>query len=191
MGKLVLNYNNAPNQKNMRNIILIVSAIIASFIFGYSFRTIAVEINEDKETFRKVTGIGGIFFKCENPKLMKEWYQKNLGIKTNQYGAVFEWRQGVDTLKKGFTQWSPFTHTTKYFEPSTKDYMINYRVENIENLVNELKKDSVQVVDEIETYDYGKFVHILDIEGNKIELWEPNDSIYEKMGIEMGLHTTK
>ena len=122
---------------------------------------------------------------------MREWYKIHLGFNTNQYGTVFEWRQADDSTKKGFTQWSPFKETTKYFEPSTKDFMINYRVENLEQLVLELKKESITIVDTIETYDYGKFVHILDVEGNKIELWEPNDLAYEQMGIQMGSKTTK
>jgi len=125
---------------------------------------------------KKVTGIGGIFFKCKDPNKMKEWYQKHLGLNTNQYGAVFEWREGEDSTKKGVTTWSPFAETTKYFEPSTKDFMINYRVENLVELVEELKKEGVVIVDKIEAYDYGKFVHIIDVEGNKVELWEPTDS---------------
>ena len=80
-----------------------------------------------------------------------------------------------DSTKKGLTQWNPFPENTKYFEPSAKDFMINYRVENLEALVEELKKENVTIVDKIESYDYGKFVHILDIEGNKIQLWEPKD----------------
>jgi predicted enzyme related to lactoylglutathione lyase len=140
---------------------------------------------------KKVTGIGGIFFKCKDPDKMKEWYQTHLGLSTNQYGAVFEWHQGADNTKKGFTNWSPFDETTKYFEPSAKDYMINYRVENLEALVEELKKNGVTILDTIETYDYGKFVHILDAEGNKVELWEPNDREYEKLGEQLGSKTTK
>ncbi len=130
---------------------------------------------------KKVTGIGGIFFKCKDPEKMKEWYNKNLGLQTDAYGSSFEWRLGDDPTKKGFTQWSPFPENTKYIEPSVKDFMINYRVENIEALVEEFKKDGVTILDEIETYDYGKFVHILDIEGNKIELWEPVDTEYDKI----------
>jgi len=122
---------------------------------------------------------------------MREWYQKHLGLNTNQYGAVFEWRQGADSTRKGFTQWSPFGEKTKYFEPSTKDFMINYRVENLEALVDELKKEDVAIVDKIETVEYGKFVHIIDVEGNKVELWEPNDIAYEKLGKQMGSKTTK
>ncbi len=130
---------------------------------------------------RKVTGIGGIFFKCKNPEKMKEWYSKNLGLQTDEYGTSFEWRQSDTPNKKGFTAWNTFPESTTYLEPSAKDFMINYRVENIEVLVDELKKDGVTVVDEIESFEYGKFVHILDMEGNKIELWEPNDIEYDKI----------
>jgi predicted enzyme related to lactoylglutathione lyase len=140
---------------------------------------------------KKVTGIGGIFFKCQDPDKMKEWYSKNLGFATNPYGAVFEWHQGADPQKKGFTNWSPFKQTTQYFDPSTKDFMINYRVENLEALVTELRQNGVVILDEIETYDYGKFVHILDAEGNKIELWEPNDEEYERLGKDLGAETIK
>lgn len=122
---------------------------------------------------------------------MREWYQTHLGLNTNQYGAVFEWYQGADSAKKGFTTWSPFAETTNYFEPSTKEFMINYRVDNLELLVEQLKKEGVTIVDEIEKVDYGKFVHIVDVEGNKIELWEPNDIEYEKLGEQMGSKTTK
>ena len=122
---------------------------------------------------------------------MRDWYQTHLGLNTNQYGAVFEWRQGADTTKKGFTQWSPFGEKTKYFEPSTKDFMINYRVEDLTALVAQLKAEGVTITDSIETFDYGKFVHILDIEGNKIELWEPDDLVYEKLGEQIGAKTTK
>jgi predicted enzyme related to lactoylglutathione lyase len=124
---------------------------------------------------KKVTGIGGIFFKCKDPNTIKEWYKTHLGFNTDEYGTNFEWRQDEDHTKKGSTQWSPFAETTKYFEPSTKDFMINYRVENLEALVAQLKNEGVTILDQIESYDYGKFVHIVDVEGNKIELWEPVD----------------
>jgi predicted enzyme related to lactoylglutathione lyase len=124
---------------------------------------------------KRVTGIGGIFFKCKDPEKMKEWYKTHLGLKTDAYGANFEWREAADETKKGSTQWSPFPETTRYFEPSTKDFMLNYRVENLDLLVAELKNEGVTITDEIESFDYGKFVHILDPEGNKVELWEPKD----------------
>lgn len=162
--------------------------LILAFSLGYSFKTYT---SDKQNTVRKVTGIGGIFFKCKNPKLLREWYKNNLGINTNQYGAVFEWRLAIDSTKNGYTQWSPFGEKTTYFEPSTKDFMINYRVENLSRLVEQLKKDGVTITDEIETVEYGKFVHILDLEGNKVELWEPNDEVYEKLGKKMGSVTTK
>ena len=124
---------------------------------------------------KKVTGIGGIFFKCKDPNKMKAWYKMHLGMDTNDYGATFEWVDATDSSKKGSTTWSPFAETTTYLAPSSKDFMINYRVENLVELVDELKKNGVTVVDEIATYDYGKFAHILDEEGNKIELWEPTE----------------
>ncbi len=122
---------------------------------------------------KKVTGIGGVFFKCEDTKKVKDWYAKNLGIVAGDHGAGFEWREKDDPEQMGYTAWSTFPANTKYFDPSKKDFMINYRVANLEALAEELKKEGVTFVDEIATYDYGKFVHILDPEGNVLELWEP------------------
>ena len=130
---------------------------------------------------KKVTGIGGIFFKTKDPEKMKDWYNKNLGLVTNEYGSVFEFRSSHEPKKKGYAVWSPFSEDTDYFKPSEKEFMINYRVENIEKLVDELRSSGVTIVDEIETYEYGKFVHILDPENNKIELWEPVDESFTKM----------
>lgn len=121
---------------------------------------------------KRVIGIGGIFFKCKDPEKLNAWYKTHLGLDTNPYGTKVEWHQGADAAK-GYTLWSPFSDKTKYFEPSTKDFMINFRVENLEALVEELKKEGVTILDAIEASEYGKFVHILDIEDNKIELWEP------------------
>jgi predicted enzyme related to lactoylglutathione lyase len=125
---------------------------------------------------KRVTGIGGIFFKCEEPDKLKNWYKEHLGLDTHAYGASFEWRDAADSSKKGTTEWSPFAETTTYFAPSTKGFMINYRVENLVALVALLKAEGVTILDEIATYEYGKFVHIIDLEGNKIELWEPIDA---------------
>lgn len=130
---------------------------------------------------KKVTGIGGIFFKAEDPAKMKDWYSKNLGLLTNEYGSLFEFRDSDNPDSKGYLQWSPFDAKTKYFEPSKKEFMINYRVENLEGMVEDFKKNGVTVLDEIETYEYGKFVHIIDPEGNKIELWEPIDKVFTDM----------
>jgi Lactoylglutathione lyase and related lyases len=153
----------------------IILAIATSFGFGFAVNSIINKPTKTQITMKRVTGIGGIFFKCKDPDKMKQWYKTHLGFDMDAYGAKFEWHQGADSAKKGYTLWSPFPDNTKYFEPSTRDFMINYRVENLTALVAVLKEEGVTVLDEIETYDYGKFVHILDMEGNKIELWEPND----------------
>lgn len=123
---------------------------------------------------KKVTGIGGIFFKCADPAKMKEWYANHLGLPVAEWGTKFVSRNIDNPEKTEATAWSPFKQDTKYFEPSEKDFMINYRVENIEGLVEELKGAGVTVVDEVTVYEgFGKFVHILDPEGNKVELWQP------------------
>ena len=162
--------------------LLLLTAIVLSFGFGMAVNSFIREPSVKKNTMKKVTGIGGIFFKCKNPSEMKQWYKDHLGLETNEYGASFEWKEVADTSREGITQWSPFTEKTTYFEPSVKDFMINYRVDNLENLVAELRKEGVTIVDEMETYDYGKFIHIMDIEGNKIELWEPLDHKNDKSG---------
>ncbi|AAN50510.1 VOC family protein [Leptospira interrogans] len=125
------------------------------------------------DTTPKVTGIGGIFFFSDNPQETKEWYAKNLGLETNEWGSTFESRDVNKPDEINYLQWSLFKKGSEYFSPSKKDFMINYRVQNIEGLVDKLKQNGVTILDSITSYDYGKFVHIMDAEGNKIELWEP------------------
>jgi predicted enzyme related to lactoylglutathione lyase len=163
--------------------------ILISSTFGFTLNELMHQSTKSKQT-KKVTGIGGIFFKCKDPKALRQWYEANLGLNTNQYGAVFEFYRGGDSTQKGFLQWSPFKETTTYFGPSSKEFMINYRVADLEYLLTEFKKNGVEVLDSIEVFEYGKFLHIMDLEGNKIELWEPNDVAFEKMGLDMGLKTT-
>ena len=122
---------------------------------------------------KKVTGIGGIFFKSKDKTTLNEWYKKNLGLDAGEYGANIEWEQPGEKIKKGSTVWNPFKDTTEYFKPSEKDFMINYRVEDLEALHKELQAAGVTIVGELQSYSYGKFLHIMDPEGNKIELWEP------------------
>jgi predicted enzyme related to lactoylglutathione lyase len=130
---------------------------------------------------KRVTAIGGIFFKCQNPEAQQQWYAQHLGINMDKYGTSFEWRHSDEKEKKGFSVWSPFPNDTDYFGNPAQQYMVNYRVENLEQLVVEFKKEGVTIVDEIEAFEYGKFVHILDGEGNQVELWEANDEEYAKM----------
>ena len=134
------------------------------------------------DTIPKVTGIGGIFFRSKNPKETREWYGKNLGLAINDFGSPFEFRNANRPEEINYLNWNPFDEGTDYFAPSEKEFMINYRVQNIEGLVKKLKENGVTIVDKIEEFEYGKFVHIMDLEGNKIELWEPIDSILTKMG---------
>ena len=129
--------------------------------------------NNQTDNTPKVTGIGGIFFFTENPKETREWYAQNLGLDVNDWGSTFESRNFNNPDVIDSLQWSPFKKDDAYFSPSKKDFMINYRVQNIEGLVAKLKQNGVTVLDDIASYDYGKFVHIMDAEGNKIELWEP------------------
>jgi predicted enzyme related to lactoylglutathione lyase len=122
---------------------------------------------------KKVTGIGGIFFKCDDPDKQKDWYNKHLGIQSESWGTQFFWRKDEKPEEKGYTVWSPFKKETPYFNPSEKSFMINYRVENLFALLDELKKQGIEPVGKPEESDFGKFAWIMDPEGNKIELWEP------------------
>ncbi len=126
------------------------------------------------DTTPRVTGIGGIFFFSDNPKEANAWYAKHLGFATTDWGTSFESRDLYKPDQVNTLQWCAFKKGSDYFAPSAKEFMINYRVQNIEGLVTQLKEKGVTVLDEIASYDYGKFVHIMDGEGNKIELWEPS-----------------
>ena len=112
---LVLN-RQAIKTNTMKKTSIILLVITTSFLSGFAFKTILTQQNGTQK-MKKVTGIGGIFFKCKDPDKMKEWYHTQLGLNTNQYGTVFEWHQGADSTKKGFTTWSPFNEKTNYFEP--------------------------------------------------------------------------
>jgi len=129
----------------------------------------------------KVTGIGGIFFITEDTNKTKKWYSDNLGLETNEWGSSFESRNVNNPDEINYLQWSPFKKNSDHFIPSKKEFMINYRVQNIEGLLEQLKVNGVIILDSITSYDYGKFVHIMDDDGNKIELWEPVDSIFTEM----------
>ncbi len=125
---------------------------------------------------KRVTGLGGFFFKTKDPKKAREWYKEHLGLNTDDYGCTFWWKD--EKGNKCSTQWSPFKNDTKYFEPSKKEFMMNFRVKNLVALLEILKEEGVSIIGEIEEYEYGKFGWILDPEGNKIELWEPIDSAF-------------
>jgi len=131
---------------------------------------------KNRDMKKRVTGIGGLFFKTENPGATKDWYRKHLGFNTDDWGCTFWWKDKDG--KKCSTQWSPFSKDTDYFGPSKKDFMFNYRVENLVELLAALKEEGVTVIDKVEEFEYGKFGWILDLDGNKIELWEPIDAAF-------------
>ncbi len=175
--------------RNCQKIFLISSIFtyVLIALFVVSCKTTTYESNRHieiitKDTTPKVIGIGGIFFKSKNPKEALSWYGKNLGLAIDDYGSPFEFRNANFPEEINYLRWSVFPNNTTAFAPSNKDFMINYRVQNIKALVDKLRGNGVVVVDSIETYDYGKFVHIMDADGNKIELWEPIDSILTKLG---------
>lgn len=126
---------------------------------------------------KRVTGIGGVFFRSEDPKKLKEWYGQHLGFDVTEWGVAFQWLEVDKPNAKApaTTAWSPFKASTDYFNPSEKQFMFNYRVENLVDLLKELKEEGVQIVGDMQEFSYGKFAWIMDPEGNKIELWEPKD----------------
>lgn len=122
---------------------------------------------------KRVTGIGGIFFKARDPKALGAWYKAHLGIDVQDWGgAAFQWKGEGNPDGTGTTVWSPFAADTKYFEPGSASFMINYRVADLHALLATLRAEGVQVEDKVQESEYGKFGWIVDPEGNKIELWE-------------------
>lgn len=129
----------------------------------------------------RILGIGGVFFKGKDRQKLMQWYNENLGLNVDEYGTSFEFRNANNPDEKNYAAWSIFGNDTDYLNPSNKEFMINYRVENIEELMQELKLKGVQVVGEIEELEYGKFAWAMDPEGNKLEFWEADNVEYEKM----------
>ena len=125
---------------------------------------------------KRVTGIGGVFFKSQDKEAMTQWYRDRLGLDADEYGCMFQWRDVEKPESKGYTVWSPFKADSRYFDPSTKPFMVNFRVDDLEALLTTLRQEGVQVVGDIQDEENGRFGWILDPEGNKIELWEPVDS---------------
>lgn len=172
--------------KNSFVLILIVSTLF----FGCNNRAEKnQQISQDfaaepliNDTTPRVTGIGGIFFFSENPEQTRQWYGEQLGLEIDPYGSVFEFRNANRPDEINYLRWGPFKAGSESFAPSQKEFMINYRVQNIEGLVRNLRAGGVTILDDIESYPYGKFVHIMDPDGHKIELWEPVDSVLTQLG---------
>ena len=134
-----------------------------------------------KEEKARVIGLGGFFFKSENPEKLRAWYRDHLGIEGGEQGTSFEWRKVDDPSEPGFTVWHAFGKTDDYFDVGTQEYMINYRVNDLSGLLAELRRKKIKIVGEPEKYEYGTFAWILDLEGRKIELWQPDDKVYDRI----------
>lgn len=122
---------------------------------------------------KRVTGLGGVFFKSQDTKAQLQWYRDHLGIETADYGFSFLWREREVPEEVGYTVWAPFKDDTTYFAPSEKPFMINFRVADMDTLIPQLVAEGVQVVGEVVQEANGKFAWVMDPEGNKLELWEP------------------
>lgn len=128
-------------------------------------------------------GIGGIFYKFDDPDGARTWYQHNLGLNTDQWGTSFESRSSDNPGQRTFLQWSPMKSDTTHFDPGTASFMVNFRVRGIDALVEQLKQNGVTIIDQIARYDYGDFVHIMGPENQAIELWEPKDMAYDSIAV--------
>lgn len=121
----------------------------------------------------RVTGIGGVFFKCADVDRLRTWYRDHLGIESDQYGSMFKWREYDDAVEVGHTIWAPLREDSNYFAPSEKPFMINYRMRDLDAVLEALRAEGVDVDDKVEDYDYGRFGWVMDAESNRIELWQP------------------
>lgn len=127
---------------------------------------------------KRVTGIGGVFFKAREPERLREWYRNHLGIDVQDWGgAVFVWKEPDQPNQTGSTTWSIFPESSDYFNPSTAPFMINYRVENLESVLQALREEGCKVDNRLESTEYGKFGWVMDPEGNRIELWQPPEGM--------------
>jgi predicted enzyme related to lactoylglutathione lyase len=123
---------------------------------------------------KRVTGIGGIFFKAKDAKALQAWYKEHLGIDVQPWGsAAFDWTDDAGNPVGGTTAWSVVSLESKQFAPSDAPFMVNYRVADLHGLVAALREEGCNVLEKIDESEYGKFAWVIDPEGNKVELWQP------------------
>ncbi|CAN5192677.1 glyoxalase/bleomycin resistance/dioxygenase family protein [soil metagenome] len=123
---------------------------------------------------KRVTGIGGIFFKARDAQLLRAWYQRHLGIDVQAWGGTaFSWADGEGKPVGGSTIWSIASSQAEQFEPGTAPFMVNYRVDDLHALVKVLREEGCNVLEKTDDSEYGRFGWVIDPEGNKVELWEP------------------
>src|SRR5262245_20944271 len=148
-------------------------AILCSFMVGVLLGRFDLGSEGMLPADQVVTGIGGVFFKSDDPERLREWYRRHLGIAGVSGGVNFLWRDRYDPNLVGYTVWAAFPRKTGYFGSGSQELMVNYRVRNLDALLGRLKSEQVQQVGVIEEHWYGRFAWILDGEGNRLELWEP------------------
>ena len=121
----------------------------------------------------RAVGLGGVFFRAQDPAKLSDWYRRHLGLKTTQNTVLFMWRSPRGAEKAGYTVWAPFPSNTKYFRNPRKQFMINYRVKNLDRVLAKLRREHVKIAKKVEDMEYGRFAWVSDPEGNWLELWEP------------------
>ena len=125
-------------------------------------------------TAPRITGLGGVFFRARDPDSLGAWYRDRLGVPVEDGRfAVFHWREAGEPERPGSTVWSVFPEDTDYFGPRSSQFMVNFRVEDLDRVLSELRAEGVAVDERVEKTEQGRFGWIVDPEGNRIELWEP------------------
>ena len=149
-----------------------VGALLIALGCVWSNRSHSLEADPQESPTEKVTGIGGVFLKVRNPKQMAAWYRTHLGIDASAGYKNFDWREKENPERLGRTVWTLFPTNTKYFADSPSSCMINYRVANLDRMIEQLKRGGV-IPEKVQEFNYGRFTWVTDPDGNRIELWEP------------------
>ena len=126
---------------------------------------------------KHVTGLGGLFFKSDDPEKLYQWYEKHLGIARAHGAVTFNWCDADDPTRGGMTVWAIFPRDSKYFDPSRAGFMMNFRVADLDGLLKALRAAGVKVDPHREDSEYGRFAWVMDPDGNRVELWEPPASV--------------
>ena len=164
--------------KKLRNLVAsVIGAFTVGAFVGAYFPTTSAQTTDDLERF--VTGIGGVFFRADDPESTRTWYREHLGIVGEGPGVSYYWREQDNPERVGFTVWSVFPRDTEYFGGSSQEFMVNYRVRDLDLLLERLRNAGIEQVKELEEYPYGRFAWVEDIDGNRVELWEP---VYDSSG---------
>jgi catechol 2,3-dioxygenase-like lactoylglutathione lyase family enzyme len=138
-------------------------------------------MGDEDRTPPRVRAIGGVFFRSPAPETTRSWYARHLGLRVDVHGTTFAWRQEESPGERGFTQWTPFQADASYLGAPDQQYMINYRVDDLDAMLEKLRSEGVRIDGEVQVEPYGRFAHIMDGDGRRVELWEPVDAEYEKI----------